>query len=204
MSLDSCRAAIAHENDKEIAERIHAACNSICGCEAFSLADGCPGTVRDSETLHLVISDPQSLLPDLTLNPASLVQIDYAGLSVLRGPAADGEFEITITELKARSASAGKERFFHGICSFAAATIRYNGSHRFLCVYDTALPGKPHHADVFGPDLRAIAGGAMSNSERERRKRQRIKQLIDRIGASFQPAQRFRGGIFAARSRPAA
>jgi hypothetical protein len=203
MSLESCRAAIAHERDKEIAEKVHAACASVCGCEAFSLGDGSPGPVEDPENLHLVISDPQSLLPDLTLNPASLVQIDYAGLSVLRDRAADGEFELTISELKARSASTGKERFFHGVCTFTASTIRYNGVDRFLCIYDTAMPGKPHHADIFGPDLRAMSGGAISKSEREKQNRQRIKQLIDRIGASFEPAQVFRNGVLAAYSRPA-
>jgi hypothetical protein len=131
-----------------------------------------------------------------------LVPIDTFGLSVLRDNAANEEFERTVTELKARAEARGKERFFHGICSFTARSIRYSGNDRFLCVYDTALPNKPNHADIFGPDLKAIAGVTMSKGEQERQNRARIKQFIDLIGNCFIPAANFRDGALTAHCRP--
>jgi hypothetical protein len=72
----------------------------------------------------------------------------------------------------------------------------------FYCVYDTALETKPNHADVFGPDLKAMAlPDQISKGEHERRNRARIKKFIEKIGNCFVPARSFRGGAFAKYSR---
>jgi hypothetical protein len=202
MTCEACRAAAAHEIDGEIAAKLHAAGVVICGCEKFRLSDHSPGPVDDSELLDLVISDPQSIQGGRLPHPSVLVQIDKGGLSVLRDAASDQEFEITIQELRARAEANGKERFFHGICSIQTAAIRTDGKSRFLCVYDTALATKPNHADIFGPDHKAMAVSDISRSELERRNRARIKQFIDKIGNCFVPASAFRGGAFVMHARP--
>jgi hypothetical protein len=197
MTCEECRAAAAHDNDQEIASKLHAASSDVCGCEQFRLAANSPGPVKDDEILDLILSDPQSIQNGRSPHPGILVQIDTFGLSVLRDSAANDEFEDTIIELRDRSKERGKERFFHGVCVFQAAEIRSEGTERFLCVYDTALPKRPHHADVFGPDLSAMASDKISRSEHERQKRARIKKLIERIEGKFVSATAFRHGAFA-------
>jgi hypothetical protein len=201
MNCEACRAAAAHDNSAEIASRLHAACKAVCGCEKYKLSDHSPSPVSDQETLNLIISDPQSIKDGKILHPGVLVQIDRAGLSVLRDQADNDEFEMTIQELNERARASGGERFFHGVCAFAAGSIRHDESARFLCVYDTGLAMKPNHADIVGPDHKAMAEDLISKGEQERRNRARIKKLIDRVRDSFVPAKTFRGGVFISHSR---
>ncbi|MBA9069888.1 hypothetical protein FHR71_003649 [Methylobacterium sp. RAS18] len=147
------------------------------------------------------MSDPKALLNG-SLNPTALIQIDSGGLSILRDAASDDEFLLTIDQLKSRATQQGSEWYFFGVCTFSAATVRYDGDERFLCVYDTGLPDKPHHADIMGPDLRALSQPAISKGEQERRNRARIKKMIDKIGPVFIGASRFRGGKFSEYARP--
>jgi hypothetical protein len=194
MSLQQCRAAFAHEPDKEIAHQVHVATADLCGCEKFSMADSSPGPIADQETLHLIISDPTDI-QDGRLSVTSLVRIDTSGVSVLRHGAHNDEFDLTISELKARSAASKRPRSFLGVCLFSAHTIRYRGDgRRFLGVYDTALPGKDHHADILGPVLNQIS--VLSNTQHEKEKRKRIKELISLVGRCFDPARSFRQGAF--------
>jgi hypothetical protein len=47
---------------------------------------------------------------------------------VLRDAATDEEFEITYTQLKRSSDAKGADRYFHGVCSFLARSMReHNG-----------------------------------------------------------------------------
>jgi len=193
MSQDQCRAAFAHQPEKEIATQVHRATAAICGCEQFSMADNSPGPVQDPETLHLIVSDPTDL-DDGYLSPASLVRLDTSGLSVLRDSAANDQFEQTIQELKARSAQANKKRSFLGVCMFSAHTVRYQNGDRFVGVYDTALPNKDHHADIVGPCLATMLG--LSNRQAEKAKRKRIKELIGLVGRCFESSRTFRTGAF--------
>jgi hypothetical protein len=202
MTCKACRAAAAHENDEEIAAKFHAAAATVCGCENFRLSDHSPGPVKDSELLDLIISDPQGIQGGKPPHPSILVQIDRGGLSVLRDTASSQEFEDTIQELKNRSKASGRERFFYGICSIPTAEIRFDGESRFLCVYDTAFPTKPNHADIIGPDLKAMADSEISRPEQERRNRVRIKRFIDKIGDCFVSANAFRNGEFVSHARP--
>ncbi|WP_018323457.1 hypothetical protein [Bradyrhizobium sp. WSM2793] len=193
MTLQQCRAAFA-QPDKQLAGRVYDATQALCGCEQFSMADESPGVVADHEGLCLIISDPTDI-QDGRLSPTSLIRVDTSGVSVLRDAAHNDEFDLTITELKARSAAANKPRSFIGVCLFSAHTLRQQNGNRFLGVYDTALPGKPHHADVLAPPLNRLT--PMSNSQHEKAQRRRIKQIIDLVGRCFDPAHSFRDGAFA-------
>jgi hypothetical protein len=201
MTCQQCREACSYSVKKERAARTHAASSEICGCETFSLSQYSPGIVSDDEKLHFVVSDPKSLLNGV-LSPNVLIQIDTGGLSILRDAASDEEFRITINELKARAEAQGAEWYFYGVCTFSASAIRYDEAKRFLCVYDTGLADKPNHADLMGPDLRALATPTISKGEHERRNRARIKRARDIIDSIFTGAARFRGGKFSEFARP--
>src|SRR5208337_923138 len=83
-----------------------------------------------------------------------------------------------------------KARKFHGIATLRTRNVRYEADRRLCCVYDTALMGKPHHADVAGPGIKAESKGAV-----EKLRRQRIKRLIDNAVLRFEAAAEFRGGV---------
>jgi hypothetical protein len=117
------------------------------------------------------------------------MQVDRGGLSVLRDGASDEEFEITYGEMKRGSDAKGKERYFHGVCSFHADRVRYHRNSRFLGIFDTAIERRPHHADIGGPP--------MGRKDQERR----WKTVIDIIGPSLVPVDAFRGGTFVKHSR---
>jgi hypothetical protein len=123
------------------------------------------------------------------------VRIDTSGVSVLRQNALDEEFDLTISELKARSAASNRPRSFLGVCIFTAHTVRFQNGARFLGVYDTALQGKDHHADILGPSL--DPSSELSKTQREKEKRKRIKNMIELVGRCFDPARSFRQGTFA-------
>ena len=158
------------------------------------MADTSPGPVADAESLHLIISDPTDI-QDGRLSVTSLVRIDTSGVSVLRQNALDEEFDLTISELKARSAASNRPRSFLGVCIFTAHTVRFQNGARFLGVYDTALQGKDHHADILGPSL--DPSSELSKTQREKEKRKRIKNMIELVGRCFDPARSFRQGTFA-------
>ncbi len=196
MSCEACRAAFNHLPAIERAACVHAASSECCGCERYKAAENSPGQITDDETLHLIISDPQHLLNGTELNPVLAMQIDRGGLSTVRDAAADNEFVITLNELQQRPGQV--ERYFHGMLSFRAATVRYDEGRRFVCIYDTALPGKPNHSDLMAPPY------AGSNREKKRAEKARLKRLIDLIGPTFLSAARFRNGAFMQYARPPA
>ena len=196
MTCEACRVAFLHTPASERAARVDAAAPN-CGCEMHQAAKSSPGPVSDEEVLHLIISDPQSLLPTGYLNPAIATQIDRGGMSTLREKATDDEFIKTIEELRARSAGKGEERFFHGVLVFNTGAVRHDCGKRFLCVYDTALVDKPNHADVMAPVLEG------SKSAKTRAERARIKKVIEIIGQNFVSAASFREGSFISYARPA-
>ena len=195
MTCEACRAACSHGTANERAAQVHKADADVCGCERFSVSDFSPGRVKDDETLHMLISDPQHLL-DGKLNPSSLIQIDKGGLSTLREAANNDEFLATCASLQQRAAAKGNPWFLHSVCNIAVGTLRYSNGDRFVCVYDTGVPDKPNHADIMGPDIRAMSTKPMSNGELERACRARIKLLIERIGPRLVSPKDFRDGAF--------
>jgi hypothetical protein len=188
----ACRAAARFEPARERAVRIHAAINERFGCERFTLGPHCPGRVLDAEYLNLIITDPQTIDHRTgRLLPVLVKQVDEKGLSVLRDQAANDEFEITYAQLKEASDSAGKERFFHGVCRFQTSVVRYENNERYLGVYATALPGRRYHADIFAPPL-------TTRREHEARK----KNIIYKIGPSLVGVSDFRNRAFSGHARP--
>lgn len=188
-----CREAFADATE-ERANRVRSTSLSDCQCEKYSSSRGSIGRVADHEKLVLVLSDPNSLLPTGLIHPGAVNQAFVSGLSTLRDGAADDEFELTIHELKESSRLKGRERYFHGVKHFAADAVRFGAENsRFMCVYDTPLPGKPHHVDIMAPSLE------LSNKEIERRK----KELITRMGSLTMVCREFRDGRFTHLGRPA-
>jgi hypothetical protein len=141
--------------------------------------------VGDSEYLNLIVTDPQALdrRSGLAL-PVLVTRVDESGVSVLRDAAHNHEFETTFTELKRGSDARGKPRYFHGVCRFLAGSIRQQNGARQFGVYDTALPRRPHHADILAPPA--------TRQDLEARK----KHLIYNIGPSFVNVAQFRDGVF--------
>jgi hypothetical protein len=172
---------------------VHHACPEPFACERFKLGRRSPGPVQDSEYLNLVITDPQALdqRSGLAL-PLLLKRIDTSGVSVLRDAATSHEFEVTFAEMKRASDAQGKPRYFHGMCRFLAASVRrQNGARHDVGVYDTALPERPHHADILSPPA--------NRRDLEARK----KHLIYNIGLSFTPVAQVRNGAFIRYARDA-
>jgi hypothetical protein len=88
--------------------------------------------------------------------------------------------------MKRASDARGSPRYFHGVCSFAAKVVRYDGNKRLLGVYDTALLTRRHHADLFAPPF------GLSRREKERR----TELIIRTIGPKFISVAVFRNGAF--------
>lgn len=183
-----CRAAALEGEGTLVARMDRASETEVCGCERVSVSRLSPGPIKNEEELHFIVPHPDGLLNG-KLNPTFLTQIDRNGLSILRGDAQDSEFEQTLNELKERWAPSARK--FHGVATFSAANARYDKELRLCCVYDTGLPGKPHHGDIAGPALTAE-----SNSAMERARRKRIKCIIDNAVTRFEAAATFRGGVF--------
>ena len=180
-----CRAAV--EGDGTLVDRMDRAAEEICGCERVRVHELSPGIVLDEEELHFVVAHPGGIL-DGKLNPSFLIPLDRNGLSVLRGAAANAEFELTLEELRARWE--GKARKFHGIATLKTQRVRYEAAQRLCCVYDTAMVGKPYHADIAGPEIKSE-----SKTAAEKLRRQRLKRLIDNAVLRFEAAADFRSGV---------
>jgi hypothetical protein len=182
----ACRSAAHFEPAQERATRVHRACENPFACERYKLGRGSPGPVSDAEYLNLVITDPQAIDPRTgKLLPILVNQIDRGGLSVLRDAATIAEFDVTFAEMKKSSDAKGNERYFHSVCRFLTFSVRLENQARHLGVYDTALPGRPHHADILAPP-------PASRRDQEARKR----RIIDKIGPSLIAVADFRGGTF--------
>jgi hypothetical protein len=187
MSCKACREAVDAEADR--AKHFHAAHKEVCGCEQYSLTTG---RVGDDETLHFIVSDPDGIINGF-INQILVSQIDANGLSVLRDRAEDAEFILSLEQLSARWAE--RSRRFCGILNISTHSVRYDEGDRLCCVYDTAEPGKPNHAEIFAPDLQLLAEAQLSKGELKRRSRQRIKKFVEKAGTDFVTPDSFRGGF---------
>jgi hypothetical protein len=101
------------------------------------------------------------------------MQIDKAGLSMLRDTAPDHEFVQTVAEMRLRDPN----RVLHGVAMFPAAAARYHDERRLVGLYDTPLEGKPHHVDMIGPKVEAPSRGQKKVLEKRR-----YSILIEKIG----------------------
>jgi len=188
-NCESCIQVLSWEDER--AKRFHVAHPEICGCEKYSLT---AGKVHDDETLHFIVSDPDGIINGF-LSPTLAMQIDSGGLSTLRSSAADGEFIQTLRELRSRW---GGARQFIAVQKISVKNVRYHETGRLCCVYDTALPGKPKHADIIGPDIEALEGDVpLSKSQLKKQQKRRIRQFIEKAGSDFESPAGFRNGLLA-------
>jgi hypothetical protein len=182
MKCDLCKTALAHEPHIDRVKAVQDVAGQLCGCEFTPANNLSPGIVQDDEMLFIIVRDPKDIQSG-HLSPHVGVQVDCGGWSCLRENATDAEFLKTFAEL---GVVTGGAQTFYGIFSVRANDVRYKFCDRFMCVYDTALDGKPHHADIMAPNK-------LSNS----RNKKRVKLLLDRIGTSLVLAADFREGRFA-------
>lgn len=189
MSCEVCRGALSEEPGR--VGRINNCIEHICGCELYAVSAHSPGTVEDTETLHYLVPTPDGRTEEGYLNPTYLLSVDTEGLSVLREGADDKEFENTLEELRPRWQNNSKS--LEGVMSFKVSAVRYFNETRLCCVYDTGKAHKPHHADLMAPAI----SGVVSNSELKRRRRQRLKLIVDQIGNNFEAPSSFRNGRLA-------
>jgi hypothetical protein len=184
MGCLDCRKALA-EQTGTFADRIHAASDEPCGCERHSLSDLSPGVVCDNESLCFIISDPDGM-GDGGVNPILLQRVHSGGLSVLRATASTEEFAQTLEELRLRWAAS--VRSFAGIVAFDCSAVRHSKGERLCCVFDTAVPGKPHHADIVSRPAKVTEG---------RKEKLSTKRLAEAMGSRFETPSKFRGGALA-------
>lgn len=192
MSCEACIEALSVEVDRVTSiNRVH---NIPCACEQYTLSPLSPGIVDDAETLHYLVPTPSGLLENGCLNPTFVKKVEKNGLSVLRSHAADGEFEITVDQLRPRWQQAGRK--LHGIMTFSVAAVRYDDLERLCCVYDTAEENKPAHAELMAADISHRFAG-MTKSQVKQMREARIKRIVDSIGSTFEPISTFRSGKIA-------
>ncbi|WP_146030401.1 hypothetical protein [Thalassospira sp. GB04J01] len=189
MSCEACRAALSATEDK--VNEVNKCTSEPCGCEKYRASENSPGPVLDEETLNYLVPTPDGRTESGHINPLFMNQVALNGLSVLRNTASNSEFELTIKQLRPRWES--KERKLEGIVSFDARSVRYLEGKRLCCIYDTALPDKPNHADVMsapwtGPEQ------VLTRRQLSQRKKIVIKEIIDQIGTNFSSAASFRDG----------
>lgn len=199
MTCEECRAAAWGSEPKFIVKNVNKASGGVpCGCEVHRLSEHSPGLVRDEELLNLLVTYPQHILPDGHVHPALLVSVDVNGQSVLRGDASDDEFKITLKMLRdgARRKNGG-ELYLHGVFSFNASVIRYVAGDRLVCVLDTAMQDRPHHADIMGPSVLRNDEETLSKNQTKKRQMARIRDILDLIGPTMISAKEFRDSALA-------
>lgn len=126
-----------------------------CPCEQVSMHPDSPGPVKDGEMLDLLLTDPQAIV-DGKINPIVFSHAVKNGLSTIRSTAPVEEYRAVLEALNKRSQVANKHRYFDSVLRFSAGMVREVDGKRFLCVYDTALPGQPNHVDLMSPNASAF------------------------------------------------
>lgn len=147
MSCPDLFASVAKDPRK--AEKIDAQ-SPDCACEAHSVSPHSPGPVRNDETVWRLILSP--LHYDIAMRKVTESAFDDAsgkGLSVQRLAVTGSEDDIR-QRGHARAALKPDRAFECAIGAVAGAVRALRGVEdggRF-CIYDTAEPGDPGHADV--------------------------------------------------------
>lgn len=186
-----CRLAAAREDSERVAA-IFACSDEAYVCEECCASRFSPGRIQDGETIHFLVTDPQTVDPRSgKLLPSAVLQMHRGGLSVLRDCASNAEFQITFNMLKTSSDAKGKERYWHSVSSPQVRSVRYNANNRCVAVIDTGYKERPAHADIIAPLL-----------ERREREKQ-TKHLLSTMDAHLSAVAVFRGGAFASNARPA-
>jgi len=195
MTCEKCRAAYNEVGDeqKQTAERMQDVDNGRpCPCEEHCMSDYSAGPVRDEETIHFLLTEPQALTQDGEIDPTIFMQMYRSGLSSLREGASLREYELTMDELIETSRAAKNEdRSLHSILEFPAGSVRFNeDASRFLCVFDTATAEKPSHVD-----LMAQPKNAESKTQMKKLQRKSLKKLRDLLTQTADLSELFDGNL---------
>jgi hypothetical protein len=150
-----------------------------------------PSRVANTETLHFLASDPQTVDPRSgRLLPLAVAQVNKGGLSVLRECATDQEFVSTIELLVAASRAKQQNRYLHSIRHVTTESIRTHDGRRFLGVIDTGYRDRPAHADIFG----SKPSGRMAQEKQ-------TMILLSKLDANFTLTSNFRRGVLSPYAR---
>ena len=159
MTAERCRAA---DTDTRLpgmgaqrCSRFEAAC-AECGCEDFSIgqAHGSPGKVNPGEAVVRFHFAPEDIDDDGYPTTLAFSDVAELGLSVTRDRATDEQMGDAIL---ARLSRLPEKSDWHSVSIASVADIRElcrrqkdKAPERAFCVYDTAEPGFPMHAEVCG------------------------------------------------------
>lgn len=150
--------------------------------EALSASCHSPGPVTDEEALlRLVISPIHLDVVNKTIRPSLLSDVKDKGGSVHRLKHITREAAIGAGQAwqDQKNATGATQRTVHGTVTLPADDVRrlkVGTGHRAFCVFDTAKPDDPSHADIF---LVATCG--------EKELRSARLQLYHLATAAFQP-----------------
>lgn len=195
MSCAECRATFvaldeAVDPEKSRAVRLDEA-QPECRCQAVSVSAFSSGPVKDEETLIRILVAPQHVDKKGRPRAAALSDAERGGLSVFRDAQAKDEEIRTVAEglvSKARSTNGAKAGVF-GVLLMQCAIVRScrgeSDDAACYCIYDTALPDSPGHAETF----QRVSDVA----EPVREDRRRV--LFGLVKERFIPVGQFRNGL---------
>lgn len=155
MTEEECRAADVASRRSELANkrcaRFEEACEN-CGCEKFSIGENSPGVVSSDEELVRFHFSPNDFGDDGSLTTLAFSDVTSLGLSVTRDQATNQQMQDAISARLKRLPPEGE---------WVSVSIAQTGSiksifrnqpqkdpERAFCVYDTAEPDNPLHAEV--------------------------------------------------------
>ncbi len=136
-----------------------------CECEKHRMSAHSPGPARDTEQLTRFVFWPLHMRSNGQIKPALFSHVETKGCSVQRELRASGaELESLVSEMLRRDA----ERAWRGVLLGACGDVRNirvgDSEQRAICVYDTALPANPAHAEMC--KTRSVADDGSRNEMR--------------------------------------
>jgi hypothetical protein len=154
----SCRRTFAdNEDNTKLADHLEDK-HPGCECEQFSVGEGSPGTVQDSEFLHRIIVSPRDYDPETgKILQAPFEKVFRNGLSVCRDCATVGD----LSRLTQEGLAHPKDHSFkqvYAVLQVSVADVRScldTSNQRIFCVYDQTVTAKdggqpvPTHAGIF-------------------------------------------------------
>ncbi len=186
MGLD-CRAIMRSvAEDRSAALTLDSAAPN-CSCEACSFSEF--GPVQPEEELLRIVIVPQHV-KNGKVKAAVLSHAENIGMSCFRrARASDSELRATACELVDVARKNDPKVGIYGVLLMPAKLVKECvdevGGVPVFCVYDTAMPGRPAHTDVF--QRREGADELVAQTRRQ--------DLFGRVKNNFIPVSEFRGGL---------
>lgn len=156
---DACRELFKNNEDNNEFSALLERTFPNCACEQFSVGEGSPGRVEDSEKLHRLIISPRDYDPETkTIRERPFYKLFENGLSVYREIATDADVQRLCIEGLCHPASEEPKQVF-AVCEIeteVARRITNASGDRIFCIYDqTVSPAEtdqapvPTHAGIF-------------------------------------------------------